>query len=59
MQYGKRCAVGVIADGIRLGILKLKQRVKAGELHYAVKLVLIYHTLCNFKKIIEIEEVFK
>ncbi len=57
MQYGKRCAVGVVADVTHLSTLKLELRMKAGELDDAFKSVLIDHPFGDLKKIIKVQKV--
>ena len=48
MQYRKRRAVGVVADVIRLRAIKLKLRVKAGQLDHAFQPMLIDHAFSYF-----------
>jgi hypothetical protein len=59
MQYGKRRTVGVVADLVKLGAVKLELRVLAGQLDHTFQLVLIDHAFGYFKKVIEVQKVFK
>ena len=44
---------------IGLGIIKLKLRVKTGELNHTFQFMFVNHTFRHFQKIIEVQKVFK
>ena len=59
VQHGEGCAVGVVADVIRLSAIELKLRMKAGQLDHALPRMLLDHAVGHFKEIIEVQKVVK
>ena len=59
MKYRKRCSVGVVADIVGLGAVKLKPWMKAGQLHHAFESMLVQHAFGNLHEIVEIQKIIE